>query len=160
MDAYTQRGKKAREFEDEALKMLEEKFNNQFVRWPNYQAADFDGFIVEGDEVKAIYEFRSRDAGFVDGKIEYKDKKYETIMLTQDKIDRCRKFSKEWRLQFLFIFYCLKTRSVHCIPITDNRGEYLFPYKVKETRTQKTINGGWAVRKNAFLPLDKSVQWL
>ena len=37
--------------------------------------------------------------------------------------------------------------------ITDKYGNFLFDYDVKETRTQRTINGGSVVRKNAFLPV-------
>ena len=160
MDAYTTRGKVAREYEDEAIEELEKAFENTFARFPNEKPMDFDGFIIEDSEIRAMYEARSRDAGFIEGQLEYKSKKYDTVMVTHDKILRCQKYSKKFGIPFLFLVIFVQTRNVICFQITDERGDELIDYEVKETKSQKTINGGVAFRKNAFLPLSEAIVWL
>ena len=44
--------------------------------------------------------------------------------------------------------------------ITDKYGNFLFDFDVRNTRTQKTINGGSVIRTNAYLPLKEGNELL
>lgn len=160
MDALSEKGLQVRTEVEEVISRLEAAWKAKFIQWKNSDPISFDGFIVEDGEIGGIFEFKSRNVSFKDDKIEYKGKWYDTVILSQSKIDECVEFSQKYRVPFVFVFYAQKSASVHVIQITNSKGDYLFPYKTEKTKTQATINGGRATRLNAFLPLDKSKQWL
>ena len=59
------------------------------------------------------------------------------------------------RVPYLGFLYLIKDKIIMYWKITDKYGNFLFDFDIKNTRTQKTINGGSVVRTNAYLPFKK-----
>lgn len=160
MDATSAKGLEVRDEVEEVIERLEKKWDSLFVQFSNESPVRFDGMIIEDRNIGAIFEFKCRDVSVRDSQLFYKGKGYDTIILTQEKIDHGVNYSKQFRVPFLFIFYARKSGSVHCIQITNSKGEYLFNYKVENSVTKATINGGRAMRVNAYLPINQAKQWI
>jgi len=75
---------------------------------------------------------------------------YPTYLITADKITNGVKLASLLVVPF-YIFACLNIDDI-IIGFRVWDKEYLFPYEVKRTETQETINGGTAIRDNAYIP--------
>ena len=53
---------------------------------------------------------------------------------------------------YLGFLYLVPDDMIFYWKITNKIGDFRFDYEVKETLTQKTINGGKTIRENAYLP--------
>ena len=62
------------------------------------------------------------------------------------------------RVPFLGFLYLIPDEMIFYWKITDNMGDFNFGFDVRRTSTQRTINGGRALRMNAYLPLDRSTE--
>jgi hypothetical protein len=83
---------------------------------------------------------------------------YGSWLVTLDKIMDGKKLSEMLCVPFIGFLYLIKDDIVMYWKITDNQGNFLFDFDVKQTQTQKTINGGQIVRTNAYLPFNKGYE--
>ena len=63
-----------------------------------------------------------------------------------------KNLSKMLCVPFIGFLYLIKDKIVMYWKITDSKGEFEFDFEIKKTKTRKTINGGEAIRTNAYLP--------
>jgi hypothetical protein len=66
-----------------------------------------------------------------------------------------KRLSEMLRVPYIGFLYLIKDDIAMYWEITDKYGNFLFDFEVKNTRTQKTINGGSIIRTNAYLPIEK-----
>lgn len=148
MDVLTPKGLVTLTQEKEMLEIIRTKYNVGILHTPKDQPGKCDGFIYQGDIVKAIFECKCRDMS------EKQLHDYGSWIVTYDKIRACKVISEFFCVPFYGFVYLLKTKNIYSWKITNEKGEYLFDFEKRKTNTQKTINGGEAVRLNAFLPVD------
>jgi hypothetical protein len=75
-------------------------------------------------------------------------------LVTNEKLRYGAVVSSFYKVPFFLIVNLLLDKRILVWQITDKAGNFTMDYKIIETKTQKTCNGGEIVRKNAFLPLD------
>ena len=71
-----------------------------------------------------------------------------------------KRLSEMLRVPFIGFLYLIPDQIIMYWKITDKYGNFLFNFDVKNTRTQKTINGGSIIRTNAYLPFTKGIELL
>jgi hypothetical protein len=71
-----------------------------------------------------------------------------------------KRISEMLRVPYLGFLYLIKDKIIMYWKITDKYGNFLFDFDVKNTRTQKTINGGSVIRTNAYLPFKEGNELL
>jgi len=77
---------------------------------------------------------------------------YGSWLITMDKIMDGKKLSEMLCVPFVGFLYLIKDDIIMYWKITNSKGEFLFNFDIKRTKTQKTINGGEIIRTNAYLP--------
>ena len=123
------------------------------IETPKARAAKCDGFFVNPDnEIVALYECKCRTL------TEQDLIKFDSAILTEEKLIQCCVLSTYLCVPFLFLFYLVPDDIAYYWKMTDEKGQILVPYTVEETRTQRTVNGGSAVRKNAYLPVKFAIK--
>lgn len=81
-------------------------------------------------------------------------KKNGGYLITYEKIRYGAQLSVMLKTPFFVIVSLVAESKILIWKITDDNGEYLEEIKTKMTQTRKTVNGGVAIRKNAFLPIE------
>ena len=150
MDVKTKRGKVSLEHEREAL----EKFallypEYRFIETPKDRPAAVDGVFMKRGELHSVAEVKVRNVTRRKLREQFKDE----WLVTADKVDAGKVLSHLLRVPFIGILYLLPEKRLLTLAITNDKGEWALRFESKETTTQKCINGGEAVRLNAFLPL-------
>lgn len=129
------------------IQYIRDKYKIKVIETPKNQPAICDGIMIKNNDLIGIFESKCRY------NINYNDiKKMGSWLVTYKKIDECAWLSSKLRVPFYGILYLKSDPTILRWKITDNTGSYLFDFEVKQTRTQRSINGGKAVRENAFLP--------
>lgn len=75
-------------------------------------------------------------------------------LVTYDKLKYGAVVSSFYKVPFFLIVNLLLDNTILVWQITHPNGEYTMEFKVLETQTQKTVNGGSIIRRNAYLPFD------
>ena len=150
MDVETKRGRKSLEYEREAI----EKFSllhpeYRFIETPKDKPAAVDGVFMKTGEINSVVEVKARNLTRSKLRERFEDK----WLITHDKLEAGKALSYMLRVPFIGILYLLPEKRLLTLAITNDKGEWALNFESKETTTQKCINGGEAVRLNAFLPL-------
>ena len=132
----------------DAIKSFLERYPGyDFVYTPKDQPADIDGFIVKDGTLVSGVEVKCRMMSYHDLMNKFKAE----WLITNDKISRgvaiCQSLGVDFR-GFLYLVpeeILLIVRMWNC-----KTGEWV-GMRLEETRTQATVNGGSAVRLNAYV---------
>ena len=160
MDILTERGQKSLEYERKMLERIrstmcdKHKTNSQIVETDKNMDAKVDGMVVTNGELSGVFESKCRDLSLMELR------RYGSWLVTFDKIMDGKRLSEMLRVPYLGFLYLIKDKVVMYWKITDKHGNFLFDFDVRNTRTQKTINGGSVVRTNAYLPFKEGSELL
>ena len=126
---------------------LREKYECEIIETPKEKPAKCDGFLVKSEEIVGLFESKCRYTTLS------QFKEWGSLILTYDKVDKCAWLSNMLCVPFYVFIYVVETNNILGWKITDDEGNYLFNFEVKETVTKKCVNGGIATRENAYFPL-------
>ena len=133
-------------FEEIAFDHLLKKYGWKIHTTPQY--ALIDGVATKNGEITHIVEFKSRNESFESME------RFETYLISYDKILNVIEMSRMMCVPFILIVYLIKDGIVLGIELGDEYGVNV-PMEIQETRTQKSIDGGYAIRRNAFIDIEK-----
>ena len=158
MDILTKKGQRSLVYEREMLDKIrytmcdKHKSNSQIIETDKNMDAKVDGMIVKNGELAGIFESKCRNLSLMELR------NFDSWLVTLDKIMEGKRLSEMLRVPYFGFLYLIKDKIVMYWKITDKYGNFIFDFDVKNTRTQKTINGGSVVRTNAYLPFKKGVE--
>tara|TARA_Y100001951_G_C11172205_1_gene200944 strand:- start:51 stop:539 length:489 start_codon:yes stop_codon:yes gene_type:complete len=153
LDINTERGQASLEYERKMLDRIrhmmcsKHKNNSALIETDKNMDAKIDGIIIKDNQISGIFESKCRNMSLMDLR------NFGSWLVTLDKIMDGKKLSTMLRVPFIGFLYLIKDNIVMYWKITDKFGDFLFDFEVRNTKTQKTINGGTAFRTNAYLPL-------
>ena len=150
MDILTKRGQASLDYEREAI----EKFclihpEYRFIETPKKRPAAADGVFMKQAVLHSVVEVKARNMTRKLLLMHFHDK----WLVTMEKVEQGRTLSALLGVPFVGMLYLLPEKRLLTLMITDDKGEWEFDFETRETTTQRCINGGEAVRLNAFLPL-------
>jgi hypothetical protein len=154
MDILTKKGQKSLEYERIMLERISVLTNVNIIETDKDMDAKVDGMISQDNQLTGIFESKCRDMSLM------KLREFGSWLVTFDKILDGRKLSQLLRVPFIGFLYLIPDEIIMYWKITDKYGNFLFDFDVKNTKTQKTINGGSIVRTNAYLPVKRGVELL
>jgi hypothetical protein len=152
LDINTKKGQVALRHESRMLDTINRAMclkhnNNSFlIETDKSSDARIDGMIVKDNKVSGIFESKCRNMSLSELK------RFDSWLITLDKIMDGKRLSVMLRAPFFGFLYLIKDDMVMFWKITDKFGDFLFDFDVRRTSTRKTINGGTALRTNAYLP--------
>ena len=155
MDIRTAKGQQSLALEREMLSIIRQRICNKhqkdsYLFETNKDSdARVDGVIIKNGELSGVFESKCRDMSLMELR------EYGSWLITLDKIMDGKRVSELLRVPFIGFLYLIKDKIIMYWRITDNYGNFLLDFDIKNTRTQKTINGGSIVRANAYLPFTR-----
>ena len=150
MDILTEKGQQSLRSEEEMLAIIMGKYDLDIIETNKDRPAICDGFIVQNRIITGVFESKCRNNTLEDFN------RWGSWLVTYEKIDGLAWLSSKLCVPAVGFLYSIPDRTVLKWKITDKEGNYLFDFKVDETITQATINGGQAKRENAYLPMEYS----
>lgn len=132
--------------EETAFDYLLKRYNWNIITTPQF--ALIDGVAYMNHEITHIIEFKSRDESW-DSMMHY-----GTYLISWDKIQNGMTMAKMMRVPFILIVYLVQSDMVLGVELATEDGTLAVnDIEVKETRTQRSIQGGSVMRKNAYIDL-------
>ena len=150
MDILTEKGQQSLRSEEEMLAIIMGKYDLDIIETNKDRPAICDGFTVRNGIITGVFESKCRNNTLEDFN------RWGSWLVTYEKIDGLAWLSSKLCVPAVGFLYSIPDRTVLKWKITDKEGNYLFDFKVDETITQATINGGQAKRENAYLPMKYS----
>lgn len=157
LDINTTKGQISLTQEREVQEIISNKWKVDVIETGKDSIAACDGLLCRNNVIVACFETKCRY-----------DMTYEELLergswlVTFDKIKKCQLVSKLLQVPFIGFLYLLpksdpEQKLLVYWKITDNKGNFVFDFEVMEQATQRTINGGETVRRNAYLPVNEMV---
>lgn len=153
MDILTAAGQRTLADEQRAQQIFESSFpGHLYVHTPKDRPADIDAFIVKDQEIRAVVETKCRyNIDLQQFNVRYKAK----WLVTQEKIQKAQKIADALCVPLIGFLYLAQNDVLLMVKIYEN-GQLLQKITVEETVTQRTVNGGVAIRENAFIDMSKA----
>lgn len=115
----------------------------------------FDGYIMNGETVRAIVESKCRyDTDYQ----EFRDRRKNVWLITESKLLRCCEIAASMNVPLYGFLYFVKCKTLLVMELADRRGRPR-EYKRAKTESKATINGGTASRWNALINMDNARVW-
>lgn len=155
LNVLTQKGREAEENSRAAILKLSTP-EVRFAWFPQTNFYPIDGFRIEGHEVTGIFEGKSRNASYENGAIIYQRRRYEDYLITANKLDQGIEIAKQMRADF-FLFVLLElSNHILVFTIWDEGKQKAISFKRARTKTQAGVNGGEAIRENAYIEIKEA----
>lgn len=151
MDILTPRGQESRKWEDRAVEIWSSHYPNII-----YASTDkdtpcvIDAVLVKNGNVIGVAEQKSRPGiSFIDFIVTY-EKRW---LVTQQKLDDASKIARSLQTGLVGFLY-FPSADVLLVKALFAHGKgWVADIRTKQTRTQATINGGSALRYNAYIDM-------
>jgi hypothetical protein len=151
MDAMTPLGRTALQQAERALRSIEDFYNGavKFVPFADHQPADVDGFVMKKGIVTGIYEIKARDMSAADLFSKFRGE----WLISHDKLAKALVLCRSLRVNFTGFVVLIPDGIVLAQTIYEADGSSPCGYRVEQTDTRATVNGGKASRLNAYVPM-------
>lgn len=155
LNVLTPKGQKAEQEAREAILKLSTA-EETFAWFPENNIYPVDGFCIRQNTITSIFEGKTRQAHYQDGAMLYNRARYDDYLITAQKLDQGIDMAKQMRTDFLLYVYFVLSGHVLCFKIWDDRSCEAIGFRRQKTVTQAGVNGGQALRENAYIPLRKA----
>ena len=142
-----------------AIRLFTESFPGfDFIESPKDRPADIDGFVVQlhpGNSTGTLIcgvEVKCRNMTVDQLRGEYNNR----WLVTADKIDRGVAICKGLGIDFRGFLYLVPNKMLLIVPIWSYEKGYVADIEYEQTQTQATVNGGLAMRLNAYIDTGKA----
>lgn len=137
--------------EREAIVLFEESFPGyKFIETPKDLPADIDGLVIHKDKLVSCVEVKCRNMTMDTFANQYG----KQWLVTADKIDRCVSVSKSLGIDFRGFLYLVPEKTLLIVPIWSYEKGYVCQIDRQMSETQATVNGGTAMRENAYIHVE------
>lgn len=155
MDILTPRGQESRKWEDRAVEIWSSHYPDII-----YASTDkdtpcvVDAVLVKNGQLIGVVEQKSRPGlSFIDFVVTYKKR----WLVTQKKIDQGAELAHTLHTDFVGFLYFPSADVLLVKSLWKPATGWTTDIKTEQTRTQATINGGSAVRYNAYIDMTGSL---
>lgn len=149
MDILTPRGQQTLEDEMQAAKLWE-SFNPKYkyISTPKDEAAYIDAVITDGWQMIAAVETKCRYDMDLD---KFDRERGGEWLITYDKLNNASQLAADLGLPLYGFLYIVPDKILLTTKLANADGELCCRYRIEDTNTQQTVNGGMIRRRNAFI---------
>jgi hypothetical protein len=149
LDINTPKGQKTLIQEQRAVEIFCNHFTDvEYVNTPKNGSSPVDALLVNNNNLVGIVETKCRDL------TRNQLTKYDdTWLITWDKIKKAQQITKFLEVPLWGFLYLVPDDLLVLVDIADANGEFLRPMDIRQTKTQRTVNGGTAIRENAYITI-------
>jgi hypothetical protein len=148
LDILTELGQKSVADEREAARIWERHFPLPYISTPKDRPAWVDAVILRRGEI--LYAVETKCRYDMDLK-RFTEERNSEWLITAEKIDKAKIVCEALCVPLLGFLYLVPDKCLLVDKILDEKGNIVIGIKYQDTATQKTINGGTIVRRNAFI---------
>lgn len=150
LDILTDAGQKSLADEQEAARIWERNFPLKYISTPKDRPAWVDAVILKDDAILYAVETKCR----YDMDLErFTEERNSEWLITAEKIEKAQTVCKALCVPLLGFLYLVPDKCLLVEKILDEHGNITIGVRYQDTTTQKTINGGTAIRRNAFVDM-------
>lgn len=152
LDINTPKGQISKEQENEVIFLLNKKYPHLwYCETPKTKAADIDAIIIDSNNksIKSVVETKCRNMSFEQFAGQYK---FEWLV-TFEKIKKGINIASGMFVPFVGILYLVPSKTILIQSIWSPENGYETGMRIEKTKTQATINGGSAIRDNAYIDM-------
>lgn len=155
LNINTPRGQAALREEYKALELYEQHHPEMtHVSTPKGKPARLDGVLVDREGViRAVVESKARYGLTLEA---FRTKFKNEWLLSLEKIEEGARVAELFCVPFVGFLYLVEDETLLTIQIADETGSFSVPFYVRKTETLKNINGGKALRNNAFISMKEA----
>jgi hypothetical protein len=147
MDVLTPKGQVTLEQEVRAAFLFEQQYPSmRYVGTPKDSPAVIDAVLIRKGSLYAVAETKCRGATLK----QFKAWQYEWL-ITQDKVERARDIAMVCGVPLVGLLYLVPDDLLLVQRIYNADGSPATAIRTEITTTQATVNGGTAIRNNAFI---------
>lgn len=155
MDILTPKGEETLAQERRAIHLLQRKYPGvTYVHTPKKKPATVDAVLVKDAEIVAVVETKCRQMSLNDLMHKFDG----DWLITWDKVVGGRDVALDLQAPFIGLLYLVPDDLLLLQKITEANGEWAVDMRIKETTTQRTVNGGSAVRYNAYICMEGAIK--
>ena len=148
LDVWSPKGRAANRVAQALARRIGAEWGMAWIPTPEDGAARVDGVFVRAGAMRAVVEVKVRtcDRAFI-------AERGDEYVVSAEKLDGGRAVGLALGVPFYLLVLLQGDLTAYWWRLTDRHGRWAFPFERRATRTRGTINGGEAVRVNAFLPM-------
>lgn len=153
MDILTPKGQETLAQERDAINLFLQSFPGfEFIETPKDTPADIDGIITKNGVMISGIEVKCRTMTVDDlaAKFHYQ------WLITADKLDRGVDVCERLGIDFRGFLYLVPNKMLFIVPIFSYKDGWVTEPEYEMTKTQATVNGGFAERLNAYVDVSKA----
>lgn len=155
VDILTPKGEETLRQELRAIELLQKKFPGvRYVHTPKNKPASVDAVLVKDSEIVAVVETKCRQMTLNDLLFKFEG----DWLVTWDKVSCGRDAASYFCVPFVGILYLVPDDTLLVQKISDANGDWSVPMRIKQTETQRTVNGGTAIRYNAYISMENATK--
>lgn len=136
-----------KKIEKRMFEYLSEHYDLSFAMTENY--ARLDGILMKDNKIHRICEVKVRWMSLKT----LKD--FGSYLISYDKLEAGREASRAFCAPFVILLYLVDSDNICSIKMTNEKGQYITPFKKEITTTNQNIDGGSVDRLNAYVQLDR-----
>lgn len=145
----TARGKAMVEMQGRAARLFTRAHPQIEVRFtPADQPAVIDALMFRAGELCAVAEIKCR--AMTEAQLQGLGGEW---LVTHEKIVAAKAVAASHAVPLYGLLYLIPEDVLLSLRLTDREGRLVVPFRVDITETQATVNGGTAVRANAYIPM-------
>jgi hypothetical protein len=156
LDVNSPKGQKTLIEERRAYEIFTHNFPDYLIATtPKELEADIDAVLIKVDtkSIVAIIETKCRQFNMQTLLNEFGNE----WLITQAKVDKCQFLSRSLKVTTYGFLYLVPDDVLLAIRIVDNCGNILPKIRTAKTETQATVNGGTALRVNAYINMSDGI---
>jgi hypothetical protein len=111
-------------------------------------ATHVDRIFVRDNKVRSIAEIKNRNMSLS------QLQKFGSYLISYEKIDRGVALSSLMHVPFYLFVYLISSDDIVYWKVSDETGREVCNYTIERTKTKADVNGGIAMRENAYIQLD------
>ena len=155
MDILTPRGQESRKWEDRAVQIWSSHYPDiTYASTDKDAPCVVDAVLVKNGKLIGVAEQKSRPGmSFIDFTVNF-EKRW---LVTQRKIDEGAELAKTLHTNFVGFLYFPSADVLLVRTLWTPKNGWIANIKTEQTQTQATINGGKAIRYNAYIDMTGAV---
>lgn len=151
MDIFTEQGQKTLADEENAVAIYHlNSPGYQYIHTPKDMPAIVDGLIIS-NKIHAVVETKCRYNLTLD---QFENNYKNQWLVTHEKIVKAAKVGESLGVPLVGFLYLVEDQCLLIKQISDSLGFFVADMEVRDTETQKTVNGGKVIRTNCFIDMN------
>jgi hypothetical protein len=153
MDILTPKGQKTRQQEDRAIEIWLSHYPDcPYIHTPKDKPATVDAVLCNKGSIKAVVETKCRDFSYET----FKRKFQGNLLISYEKIIKAADIASSMCVPLVVFLYMVEDDSLLYQKIWEPGVGWTCTILIRPTWTQATVNGGKALRSNAFIHMDEA----